>query len=326
FNLYKPYVRSHAEVSNFLQHDAPSDVKKALTAMSAEHGYRIDDLLIEPIQRLPRLRLLLLEFRKKMTEAHPDWEDMNTAIEKLTATVTGINDAKRVEEGKTKVLELQRNLKSAPPDLIQPHRSVISEMMMEVSKTTVSPNDMADLLSSGPDSAFLSPRHDPGEEPEEEGMKPRHVFLLTDLLLVVKDKDSGEHGIKRSLRGGAHKYRLKAQLPLKHAKIVWPGPGDDPLMHQIVCPGVLVSLKARCQADADRWMGLLQDTKAQLDQNSRAALGRRKSGAMQLGSDALLPRTPRTVLDAESPAISMHDSNLGISPGHHPGNKRHTIM
>ena len=56
---------------------------RACEHQEACHGLDLRAYLIQPVQRVPRYRLLLIELLKHTRESHPDWADLNAALENV---------------------------------------------------------------------------------------------------------------------------------------------------------------------------------------------------------------------------------------------------
>lgn len=62
---------------------------------------------IQPVQRIPKYLIILSELLKNTTEDHPDYLDLKTAFDALTATATEINTHKRDAENLTQCANIQ---------------------------------------------------------------------------------------------------------------------------------------------------------------------------------------------------------------------------
>ncbi len=56
---------------------------RACEHQEACHGLDLRAYLIQPVQRVPRYRLLLIELLKHTRESHPDWADLKAALENV---------------------------------------------------------------------------------------------------------------------------------------------------------------------------------------------------------------------------------------------------
>ena len=56
---------------------------RACEHQEACHGLDLRAYLIQPVQRVPRYRLLLIELLKHTRESHPDWVDLKAALENV---------------------------------------------------------------------------------------------------------------------------------------------------------------------------------------------------------------------------------------------------
>ena len=80
----------------------------------------LPDLLITPIQRLPRYSLLLREFKKHTAPDHPDYEKIAKSLKRIESLNTKINEKKRNHEILSKLSKKIKFVK-----LIHPYRVFI---------------------------------------------------------------------------------------------------------------------------------------------------------------------------------------------------------
>ena len=62
-------------------------------------GLGLDSLLIEPIQRLPRYKLILTEIVKYTEQNHKDYNNLKQALDSVLETTTLINERMKEFEG-----------------------------------------------------------------------------------------------------------------------------------------------------------------------------------------------------------------------------------
>jgi len=114
-------------------------------------------MLITPVQRLPRIILLLRELEKYTVEEHPDFANITKALEVMMDVVKGMNNIIKAAENTDKILKIQQSFGNSFV-LLEPSRVFLRE-------------GASSLLSSK--------------------KKAVHLFLFNDLLLIAK-KGSGE--------------------------------------------------------------------------------------------------------------------------------------
>ncbi|XP_022083812.1 rho guanine nucleotide exchange factor 39-like [Acanthaster planci] len=92
-------------------------------------------LLITPIQRIPRYKLLLEELLSCTPENHEEYEKLQEAAARMTEVTYGINEYIREHENFQKMLLIQNSLTGGAPRIIAPGRTFIREgTLMKVSK------------------------------------------------------------------------------------------------------------------------------------------------------------------------------------------------
>ena len=77
---------------------------------------KFEDLLIEPVQRTPRYRMLLEDCLKKTDSKHPDYEKLQVAIELVKKTCANVNEIVRRREDAEKLLDVDDLITSKPKD------------------------------------------------------------------------------------------------------------------------------------------------------------------------------------------------------------------
>jgi len=73
-------------------------------------GHHLRDLLIVPVQRIPRYVILLEELARYTDPKHPDYKDLTMALEKMHSIADYVNEKKRDFEALAQVSQVQDNL------------------------------------------------------------------------------------------------------------------------------------------------------------------------------------------------------------------------
>ena len=115
----------------------------------------LEDLLITPIQRIPRYVLLLKEMLKHTEKRHPDNMEITHAIERLQTVASFINEKKRESEKFNEVIQIQSRILNVPFVIAQANRTLIME------------GELAELSELGK-------------------KKSRHLFLFNDVLVCTQ--------------------------------------------------------------------------------------------------------------------------------------------
>lgn len=119
------------------------------------------DFLIQPIQRVPRYRMLLEELLKHTPEDHADHPKCVSALDQIKHVATELNEAKRTAELKLKTMERLRQLNAV--DLMEPHRSIVTDGILEAEVPLPGQSlaeNMSDLVTT-----------------------TSHIFLFSDILI-----------------------------------------------------------------------------------------------------------------------------------------------
>lgn len=95
------------------------------------------ELLITPVQRIPRILLLLQDLLKHTDSSHNDHTPLKHAVEALKTVMTNINEDKRKTEQQMHMFEMMKDIEECPANLLSSHRSFISRFdVVEVSSVT----------------------------------------------------------------------------------------------------------------------------------------------------------------------------------------------
>ena len=137
------------------------------------------DFLIAPVQRVPRLALLVESLIKFTDDTHPDFESLKSALEEAQGAARLINDKMKEVEVRTKVVAIHKSFDPMVDDfldgpLVQPHRVFVFEGVL-AKKTGARANDDDDWSDSEED-------EDDKQEDCEKGKY--YCFLFNDLFLV----------------------------------------------------------------------------------------------------------------------------------------------
>jgi hypothetical protein len=126
------------------------------------NGLALMDLMIMPIQRIPRYLLLLQAVFSHTPSSHPDYDNLKKAMDKVQDVASYVN--KKIEEtsNRHKVIEIADELNI--PTIIEPHRHFIRE---------------GKLTMEG-----------------EEGQREFKVYLLSDMI-ILKEFTTLMQGIRK---------------------------------------------------------------------------------------------------------------------------------
>jgi len=73
-------------------------------------GHHLRDLLIVPVQRIPRYVILLEEIARYTDTTHPDYKDLSLALSKMHCIADYVNEKKRDFESLAQVSAIQDTL------------------------------------------------------------------------------------------------------------------------------------------------------------------------------------------------------------------------
>ncbi|XP_022099543.1 rho guanine nucleotide exchange factor 17-like isoform X3 [Acanthaster planci] len=174
---------------------------KFLEDRTKEHKERLnlDDLIIQPIQRIPRYELLLKELIDNTPEDHPDQESLQQALNTVKTLATAIDESKNKADIKVRDEQALRDLEA----MIDGHVELVSPQRRFIRQYGVT-------------------------EMQKGARKDRCVFLFSDLILCATVKRRSG-GIRRpsisalspvTLPMEACKYKLAWKLAVDDVEIV----------------------------------------------------------------------------------------------------------
>lgn len=85
----------------------------------------LTSLLISPIQRIPRYRMLLQALVAETWSEHPDAENLHKALKKMDEITQYVNSKKREAESTRKLVEIQQKLTGSPDSIIMESRRFV---------------------------------------------------------------------------------------------------------------------------------------------------------------------------------------------------------
>ncbi|KAH9416784.1 Protein T2 [Dermatophagoides pteronyssinus] len=90
------------------------------------------ELLINPIQRLPRIELYLRTLLNSTDELHPDHKLLNDALETIISVNKVINLGKKKIEGQMELFELMNDIEDCPATLLSANRHFIAKCDVKI--------------------------------------------------------------------------------------------------------------------------------------------------------------------------------------------------
>jgi len=129
FKIYREYVNNYEQASILLRKlkDRPDFTEFDEEGRARCNNLSISDLIVTPIQRVPRYPMLLKEIIKNTDNNHHDLHLLTTALEKYTALNKDINEGIKEQEKRNKVREIGEKLLDGgkPVALVAPARRFI---------------------------------------------------------------------------------------------------------------------------------------------------------------------------------------------------------
>ncbi|KAH9835614.1 uncharacterized protein C8Q71DRAFT_762768 [Rhodofomes roseus] len=159
--------------------------------MNPRHSQlNLEGYLLLPVQRIPRYRLLLDDLVKSSPPMY-DYLDnpLERAYEAISSLATGMNEGKRESESRRRLVLWQARIRGKfPSPLVQPHRRLIMDGRLQLTRVVRKATVSFEIIDSHGDSAdvqveCLSPE-----------LTPRSLvgILCNDLLVLCRDPTDGQ--------------------------------------------------------------------------------------------------------------------------------------
>ncbi|XP_053384716.1 rho guanine nucleotide exchange factor 39-like [Mercenaria mercenaria] len=182
--LYSMYANNHQQAISTLQ-DSLKNEKFAEFIREQEDrpevmGLKIGALLITPVQRIPRYKLLLEDLLENTSEEHHDYAMLKEAAKQVGEIARHINEHVRQNENFQKMLSIHNSFDNSAPKILAPGRVFIKEGKLNK----------------------ISRRGGRSQE--------RMFFLFSDMMIYGKPK---------LLDSGNNSYTCCCVLPLKHCQV-----------------------------------------------------------------------------------------------------------
>lgn len=78
----------------------------------------MDSFLIQPVQRIPRYKLLLSDILKNTPKEHVDYNMLQKALDEVSTIAQFVNESKRKNENSQILIHLAKKFKDKYPTLV----------------------------------------------------------------------------------------------------------------------------------------------------------------------------------------------------------------
>ncbi|ELP86490.1 guanine nucleotide exchange factor, putative [Entamoeba invadens IP1] len=198
--LYSQYCQIFPQISDLtvtLKAPHPFSIFFKTQMKSApQHLQRFDlgSLLITPIQRLPRYRLLLKDLLKHLSDKDLDFPDVKKSLEEIEKVTLFVNTQSKKQENNEKVVQLQTNVRYLPPTLLllQPGREMVDSTTATLTEKMVNLTDngrVVKTMHSEEFNAILEKGETLNKNLTVEGFERSsqvEVILFTDMILFLE--------------------------------------------------------------------------------------------------------------------------------------------
>jgi hypothetical protein len=260
--MYTQYVNTFDEAGRLMNftRERNKDFDFFMTVGEKVEGRNIGDMLILPVQRIPRYILLLKAIVKTLDKNDQMHASLTTALEHIEKVAGHVNDSVSMREARLRVLDVQEHLEGLTTSLVTPTRY--------------------DVKDGG-----LRKRYNNSSLMKFIPFKKYWFFLFNDMLMYT------------TVPSASGNCKLKYILPLIDMKIADVSDGTIPKTDYVFeIQGSVKSFQvaADSKEDKDGWMKALNETIDALQKNKSTL----KNVAANYAN--LMPAGPNARLDAMS--------------------------
>jgi len=137
FKTYFPYLQTYPTLNIEMDECSSKKLQKHLEATAKAQGHLgITQLLILPVQRVPRYVLLLEALDKYMPRGHEDLETLKATLKAVKLVATQINDCQSESENSAHLFRLHSHISGIPDDwrLLAPSHMLVKEGFLTLVK------------------------------------------------------------------------------------------------------------------------------------------------------------------------------------------------
>lgn len=181
-------------------------VKLRDAMVSAEHpGLSLSSLLIKPVQRVCKYPLLWKEVLKALPPDAPQRAKVEAALEAAGQSAEDVNARMAASDARAQVTAVFTLLDGGIPDLVQPNRLLKADWRDQLASSDVTHTGTL------------------GRRSDRLKIKPRRVFLFSDLVVVAHLRSGEETGdITTETDADGPRYKVGSCFPLERVKL-YPG-------------------------------------------------------------------------------------------------------
>ncbi|XP_064634533.1 uncharacterized protein LOC135492188 [Lineus longissimus] len=261
--LYSVYAKNHTLAITTLE-DVESRNPDLVTFRNRQEDrpevqMKLNALLITPVQRVPRYKLLLDDLLACTPTTHTDYASLKKAAKQISTVARHINDHIKEHENFQKMIEIQKSLEgSGAPKIVAPGRRFIKEGILK-------------RMSRNGGRSY-----------------ERMFFLFSDMVMYAKPKllDNGKHHNSCCCVLPLHHCSVENMFGCCASKDSPMSPDDRGAMFRLSCKDENLLLYSENKETVVEWMKAFLDTIGQVKQ-SRQTLRKESSAKRPMRRSAL---------------------------------------
>ncbi|XP_071513970.1 putative protein tag-52 isoform X2 [Panulirus ornatus] len=238
--LYSSYAKNYQQAINLLLDWERRSNRFGSWLMGTESRpevqAKLPSLLITPVQRVPRYRLLLSELLRYTPTEHPHHSSIANAVSEVSEVAKHINHSICRAESLQRMMMIQRAFKQDYPNIIAPGRHLLKEGILH--KVSRSGNTS----------------------------QPRLIFLFSDILLYTKLPSVNFTALSSRSPGDFLDVDYKPRsleccclLPLRHCSIISVLGNGHHGLFRIKCEAEDMLLYSKDKTEGGEWVSTLTD-------------------------------------------------------------------
>ncbi|KAI3651944.1 hypothetical protein MP228_003247 [Amoeboaphelidium protococcarum] len=201
--MYEAYGKDQKQVARALTRTRLDNqaLNQFLASVSKQkHVERrdIDDIMIEPVQKIPRYALLFKELLRYTDMASEEYGKIESLIKQFDEVAKAINRAVAEQEGMLQIHQLQQSIQNCPPEIISASRKIIGTFA--ISEICFQQQDipMAGILYLMSDSILVTQVQKVKKSAKESGSNESFVafYEYKDCIITSLDQEQHAGGIR----------------------------------------------------------------------------------------------------------------------------------
>jgi RhoGEF domain len=200
--MYTQYCDNHETALNMLRQcrQRPATATFLGKAQALCSNQVLSTLLILPVQRIPRYRMLLQDLLKKTTGEHPDHALIETSLSKITAIAEQVEVSIQKAEKAKKFASIYKEVRGLQA-LVAPHRTYVDDLHCTVKQVRGGSKEYARIILFNDILVFSVQSREVDDDSEKLGRYFPLLILRSDSMVDVALWQLGQDAVEDHLGG-----------------------------------------------------------------------------------------------------------------------------